>query len=76
MTKQQFEHEVETGSYYVGSAETVAKKIASTIDRLGVARFDLVYGAGQQSADVRRKTIELYGQEVIPQVKEILSKGK
>lgn len=74
MTKSQFEHEVEHGSYYVGSAETVAKKMASAIERLGVGRFDLVYGAGLQSAEVRQKTIELYGQEVIPKVKQLLTK--
>ncbi|XJS10592.1 hypothetical protein ACF3NG_10820 [Aerococcaceae bacterium WGS1372] len=34
MTKSHFEHEVEHGSYYVGSADTVAKKMASAIDRL------------------------------------------
>lgn len=76
MTRGQFEQEIEHGSYYVGSPETVAKKIASAIQRLGVGRFDLVYGAGLQSDEVRKKTIELYGKEVIPQVKAILSKGE
>ena len=34
------------GSLYVGTPETVARKIAATVKALGVARFDMKYSAG------------------------------
>lgn len=73
MSRQQFEHEVEHGSLYIGSAETVAKKIARTMQILGAKRFDLVYGFGPVTAQDRERTVELYGSKVIPKVREILS---
>ena len=42
---------------------------------VGATRFDMVYGFGPVPADMRRHTIELYGKEVIPRVKELLAKG-
>jgi hypothetical protein len=44
--------------------------------KLGVERFDLVYGAGGQRQADRLKTIELYGGAVIPRVKELLAEGE
>lgn len=75
-TKEQFNYEIEHGSLYVGSPETVAKKIAHAMEALDVTRFDMVYGQGPQKASVRLKSIELYAKEVIPRVKELLSKSK
>lgn len=71
-TREQFNYEVEHGSLYVGSPETVAQKIARTMKALGVQRFDMVYGGGHIPATVRTKTVELYGKEVIPRVRELL----
>lgn len=76
MTYEQFKQEVEHGSMYVGSPETVAKKIARSLQSVGAHRFDLVYGFGPVPAEDRLKTIELYGSKVIPMVKDILKKGK
>jgi alkanesulfonate monooxygenase SsuD/methylene tetrahydromethanopterin reductase-like flavin-dependent oxidoreductase (luciferase family) len=46
-TRASFEEEVGAqGSLYVGSPETVARKIAATLRRLGATRFDLKYGLG------------------------------
>ncbi len=73
MTKQHFMNEVKLGSMYVGSPETVAKKIARAMKRLGVNRFDLVYGFGPVKAESRRHMIELYGTKVIPRVRELLA---
>jgi probable LLM family oxidoreductase len=73
MTKQHFDNEVKFGSMYVGSAKTVAKKIARSMSRLGVNRFDLVYGFGPVTVEARRRMIELYGKEVIPRVRELLA---
>lgn len=75
MTREHFMQEVEHGSMYVGSPETVAKKIARSLTVVGATRFDLVYGFGPVPATDRLKMIELFGNKVIPQVKEILKAG-
>lgn len=73
MTFENFKLEVEHGSMYVGSPETVAKKIARALKVVGASRFDLVYGFGPVPAADRLKMVELYGTKVIPLVKEILN---
>lgn len=73
MTRERFDFEVDHGSYYVGSPETVAQKIATMIKALGVNRFDLVYGMGGHLQKDRFQTIRLYAEEVIPRVKELLN---
>ncbi|EJE99950.1 Atu2307/SP_0267 family LLM class monooxygenase [Liquorilactobacillus mali] len=75
MSREQYEGEVQNGSFYVGSPETVAKRIARMIKILGIGRFELVYGAGGLSANARERTIELYATKVIPRVRELLSEG-
>ena len=72
MGRAQFEREVEAGALYVGSPETVARKIAATARSLGVARFDLKYSAGPLAHDRLMRSIELYGRRVIPRVRELL----
>lgn len=71
-TREQFDYEIEHGSLYVGSPETVAKKIANAMKVLDAKRFDMVYGQGQQKASARLKSIELYATKVIPMVRELL----
>ncbi|CAK1254972.1 LLM class flavin-dependent oxidoreductase [Fructobacillus cardui] len=73
MERTYFDQEVRDGSFYVGNPHNVAVKIAKTINNLGLGRFDLVYGAGNQTAIQREETIELYATKVIPEVKKILS---
>ena len=73
MSREQFEGETKVGSFYVGDPETVVRRMATTIDLLDLGRFDLVYGAGNQTAAQRERMIELYGTKVIPRVKEILT---
>ena len=66
----------ETGPYgalYVGSAETVAQKIATNLRALGASRFDLKYGMPGLTHDQLMTNIELYGSQVIPRVRELLS---
>jgi probable LLM family oxidoreductase len=63
------------GSLYVGSPETVARKIAATAGTLGVSRFDLKYSAGELPHSAMLRSIELYGTEVIPRVRELLAEG-
>jgi probable LLM family oxidoreductase len=72
-TFDQFRAEVNRGSLYVGSPETVATKMAATIRALGLSRFDLVYGTGAVPHTQKLATIELYGREVIPRVRELLA---
>jgi len=73
MGKDEFEQEIQHGSLYLGSPETVARKIATTVRALGVARFDLKYSAGTLSHDKMLHAIELYGTRVIPRVRELLA---
>jgi alkanesulfonate monooxygenase SsuD/methylene tetrahydromethanopterin reductase-like flavin-dependent oxidoreductase (luciferase family) len=71
-TYEQFLHEVEHGSMYVGSPETVANRIASVIGTLSLSRFHLHYAIGRVPHEQRTAMIELYGREVIPRVRELL----
>jgi hypothetical protein len=71
-SRAEFEREAAEGSLYVGSPETVARKIAVTVRALGVSRFDLKYSAGTLRHELMLKSIELYGREVIPQVRQLL----
>lgn len=73
MTKMHFISEVNGGSLYVGSPETVAKKIAYAISSVGAARFDLKYANGPMPHSKLMKAIELYGTKVVPMVRELLS---
>jgi probable LLM family oxidoreductase len=72
-TEGHFLHETgPEGSLYVGSPDTVAKKIAATVSALEADRFDLKYGMGGLPHDKLMRTIELYGTEVIPRVRALL----
>lgn len=73
MTKQHFMNEVKGGSLYVGSPETVAQKIAKAMKAVGATRFDMVYGFGPVPAEVRLHMVKLYGEKVIPRVRELLA---
>ena len=68
-TMARFLAEVEEGSLYLGSVETVATKIAWVIRLLGLSRFDLAYATGRVPHEQKMATIELYGREVIPRVR-------
>src|SRR6478672_5771018 len=72
-TYEQFQAEVDHGSMYVGSPETVAHRIADVLRTLGLSRFDLHYAIGRVPHDQRLATIELYGRGVIPRVRELLA---
>jgi alkanesulfonate monooxygenase SsuD/methylene tetrahydromethanopterin reductase-like flavin-dependent oxidoreductase (luciferase family) len=68
-----FQAERAEGSLYIGSPETVATKIAAMMRQLGLSRFDLAYATGRMPHKQRLATIELYGREVIPRVRELLA---
>jgi alkanesulfonate monooxygenase SsuD/methylene tetrahydromethanopterin reductase-like flavin-dependent oxidoreductase (luciferase family) len=73
VSRESFMHEVQYGSQYVGSPETVAKKIAHAIKSVGAHRFDLKYANGPVPHSKLMKSIELYGTKVIPMVRELLA---
>jgi probable LLM family oxidoreductase len=73
-TKESFMSEIgPQGALYVGSAETVAQKIAQNLTVLGANRFDLKYGMGGLSHQALMTNIELYGTQVGPRVRELLA---
>jgi probable LLM family oxidoreductase len=74
-TRESFEMEIGPyGALYVGSPETVAKKIVATLKVLGATRFDLKYAMGGLSHDKLLHNIELYGTQVAPAVRTALTK--
>jgi probable LLM family oxidoreductase len=73
MSRDEFEREVEGGSLYLGSPETVARKIAATVSGLGLSRFQLKYSAGPLPHDGLMRCIELYGSKVMPMVRELVA---
>ena len=74
-TYEQFLAEVDHGSMYVGSPETVARRIAAVARTLSLSRFDLLYALGRVPHEQRLATIELYGREVIPRVRALLAEA-
>lgn len=70
-----FEREINHGALYLGSPETVAKKIVKTLGVLKVDRFDLKYDQPVPHA-AQRRSIELYGEQVVPMVKDMLSTAR
>ncbi len=72
-TKENFLNEVARGSLYCGSPETVARKIAGTVGALGLGRFDMKYSNGAMPHGQMMESIRLYGERVIPMVRDILA---
>ena len=75
-TKAKFIGEVEEGSLYIGSPETVARKIAATVRDLGLARFDMKYATGPIPHGQLITCLELYGAKVMPMVRDMLATDK
>lgn len=69
----EYHSEITHGSLYVGSPETVARKIAATVRTLGLDRFDLKYANGPMPHSQLMRSIELYGTQVAPRVRELLA---
>ena len=73
MGREEFVREADHGSLYVGSPETVARKIAATVKALGIARFHLKYSAGPLPHEKLMRSIELYATKVAPMVRDMLA---
>jgi probable LLM family oxidoreductase len=73
VTRANFDREAgPNGALYVGSPETVATKIAATIQTLGLTRFDMKYSNGALPHQAQMTSIELYGTRVAPRVRALL----
>ena len=74
ITRAHFDREAgPDGALCVGSPETVAAKIAHTVRALGLARFDLKYSNGTLPHDSLMTSIELFGTQVAPRVRDMLA---
>jgi probable LLM family oxidoreductase len=76
LTRARFEADVREGAQHVGSPETVARKIARTVQALGLQRFDLKYTTGPLPHAELMTSIELYGTVVAPRVRELLAESE
>jgi probable LLM family oxidoreductase len=73
MSRAQFEHGVgPDGALYVGSPETVARKIIKNSKLLNLSRFDMKYSNGTLPHPKLMKSIELYATKVAPLVLEAM----
>ena len=73
MGRAEYDREIEHGSLYVGSPETVARRIAATVKALGASRFDLKYSAGTLPHELLMRCIDHYGRAVAPLVRDMLA---
>lgn len=74
VTREHFESEAsEHGALYAGSPETVARKIAAAMRTIGATRFDMKYSNGTLPHEAMMGSIERYGSEVVPRVRELLA---
>ena len=73
MGPDEYQREVDSGALYVGSPETVARKIADTARLLGINRFDLKYANGPMPHALLMRGVELYGTKVAPLVRDMLA---
>lgn len=73
-TRAQFDREAgPRGAVFVGSPETVARKIAAAARTLSLSRFDLKYSNGPMPHEQLLQSIELIGTRVAPRVEELLA---
>jgi alkanesulfonate monooxygenase SsuD/methylene tetrahydromethanopterin reductase-like flavin-dependent oxidoreductase (luciferase family) len=69
--------EVERGAYaIVGSPETVRKKFIEYIERLGVGNLLGLFQLGTLPADLTKKSMTLFAQEVMPGLRKVLNAGQ
>ncbi len=72
-TKESFAADIgPEGALYVGAPGTVAEKIVANLRTLDASRFDLKFGMPGLTHDQVMTTIDLYGTEVIPRVRELV----
>jgi probable LLM family oxidoreductase len=72
--RERYLAELDGGALFVGSPDTVARKIATVARDLRLNRFDLKYDITHLPREARARSIELFGREVAPRVRELLTK--
>lgn len=75
-TKEKYLAEVEHGSLYVGSPETVARKLAAMVGDLGIQRVNLKMATGPMPKAGVLESIRLYGEVVIPMARDMIARRK
>lgn len=73
-SRERYLSEIDGGALFVGSPDTVARKIATMARDLQLNRFDLKYDLMDLPRSARARTIELFGREVAPRVRELITK--
>ncbi|KGN40285.1 LLM class flavin-dependent oxidoreductase [Knoellia aerolata] len=63
------------GAVYCGSPDTVARKVAATMQVLGASRFQFKYSNGHLPHGLRMESIRLFAEEVAPRVRELMGAG-
>jgi probable LLM family oxidoreductase len=77
MTRAEFDRDAgPDGALFVGSPETVTAKIVKVVKALSLSRFDLKYSLGTLSHEKLMGSIELFGTQVAPRVRELIQSGK
>lgn len=72
-TRANFEQEAgPSGGLCVGSPETVAAKVSNTARLLDLSRFNMKYSNGTLPHEKLMRSIELFGTQVAPRVRELL----
>lgn len=71
--RDRYDAEVAGGALFVGSPETVARRVAAAMRTLGATRFDFVAAASRMQHADKRESIERFGQEVVPRVRSLLA---
>lgn len=74
MTRERFDEDATDGTLMVGSPETVARRIADTLEILGASRFSMKYSSGHMPHELAMKSIDFYGRKVAPRVRELLGR--
>lgn len=75
MTYDQYLESVgENGAIFVGDSETVANKIIKVMEELGLNRFYLHLPIASMPHEEVMNSIKIYGEEVVPKVKEHFKK--
>ena len=74
LQRSTYDREIESGSLFVGSPATVARKIAAAQRQLGFSRFEMKCSAGPLPHPQILRSIALLGGEVKPAVAEILQR--
>ncbi|WP_317230639.1 LLM class flavin-dependent oxidoreductase [Clavibacter sp. MX14-G9D] len=72
-TRERYTEETVTGSLFVGSPDTVARRIAWIARENHLSRFDLKYDLLHMPRQARERSIRLLGEEVAPRVRELLA---